>query len=196
VTHIEVRPNGRFQARAGQLYLGTFRSEAEAIAAGAGYHRAPSAWDGDEGGKRIDTLREMWLAGSSAGVIAQKLGPDVTRNMVIGKIKTLGMFRNPNNPKRGRGARQGSSPSIRRAHPGGGGRPRAVRAAPAPMPPPVTPLMVPLLLLGFGCCKYPVGAETGRNQLFCALATDRVYCEYHDRVAHNPTPLARLGWRS
>lgn len=44
------------------------------------------AWTDD----RIDLLRTMWLAGSSASQIAAVLG-EVTRNAVIGKVHRLGL---------------------------------------------------------------------------------------------------------
>lgn len=40
--------------------------------------------------ERVDVLRTMWLAGSSASQIAAVLG-DVTRNAVIGKVHRLGL---------------------------------------------------------------------------------------------------------
>ena len=40
--------------------------------------------------ERVETLKTMWLAGSSASQIAATLG-DVTRNAVIGKVHRLGL---------------------------------------------------------------------------------------------------------
>lgn len=41
--------------------------------------------------ERIDTLRKLWLAGSSASQIAKQLSDGMTRNAVIGKVHRLGL---------------------------------------------------------------------------------------------------------
>lgn len=41
--------------------------------------------------ERIVRLRELWLAGDSAGFIAVEMGPGLTRNSVIGKAHRIGL---------------------------------------------------------------------------------------------------------
>jgi len=41
--------------------------------------------------ERIETLRKLWLAGSSASQIAKQLSNGMTRNAVIGKVHRLGL---------------------------------------------------------------------------------------------------------
>lgn len=49
---------------------------------------------------RVATLREMWLAGNSAGAIVQAIGPGITRNAVLGKISRMGLLRHSERPQR------------------------------------------------------------------------------------------------
>jgi len=46
----------------------------------------------------IETIKTMWQAGSSASVIAQSLGQNITRNAVIGKISRMKIDRHRSKP--------------------------------------------------------------------------------------------------
>lgn len=47
--------------------------------------------------RKIETVRAMWTAGSSAGEIAAVLG--VSRDSVLGRVYRMGLVRNPTKPR-------------------------------------------------------------------------------------------------
>ncbi|MFN4296773.1 MAG: GcrA family cell cycle regulator [Brevundimonas sp.] len=52
--------------------------------------------------ERIALLESLWMAGKSAGQVAQAIGGGATRNAIIGKIHRLGLVRDlPTKPGRG-----------------------------------------------------------------------------------------------
>ncbi|MGD1887641.1 MAG: GcrA family cell cycle regulator [Cohaesibacteraceae bacterium] len=168
--------------------------------------------------ERVEVLKTMWLAGSSASQIAATLG-DVTRNAVIGKVHRLGLS--------GRGkptstaaprARKPRAPSSGASRPRrstttrSGGQPLSIGAT-ALKPSeelvaeaeivPVARGRVDLVLVGESpklsiqdlkenTCRWPVGDPLSDDFHFCGRAThdDHPYCEYHCNVAFQ-TPNER-----
>ena len=66
---------------------------------------------------RIAIVKKMWKAGSSAREIADRLGSEISRNAVIGKVTRLKLTRSSNNtPSSGR-RRKKVSPMTKRASP-------------------------------------------------------------------------------
>ncbi|MEM1284282.1 MAG: GcrA family cell cycle regulator [Pseudomonadota bacterium] len=168
--------------------------------------------------ERVEVLKTMWLAGSSASQIAATLG-DVTRNAVIGKVHRLGLS--------GRGkptstaaprARKPRAPSSSASRPRrntttrSGGQPLSIGAT-ALKPSeelvaeaeivPVARGRVDLVLVGESpklsiqdlkenTCRWPVGDPLSDDFHFCGRAThdDHPYCEYHCNVAFQ-TPNER-----
>ncbi|MBV6659271.1 MAG: GcrA cell cycle regulator [Devosiaceae bacterium] len=160
--------------------------------------------------ERVETLKTMWLAGSSASQIAAALG-DVTRNAVIGKVHRLGLS--------GRGKPTSTAaPRARkpRTTTAATSRPRrttttrsaggmtvgatALRATPnplaAPEAEPVVRGRVDLVLVGESprltiqelredTCRWPVGDPLSDDFHFCGRATQdgKTYCDYHCGVA-------------
>jgi hypothetical protein len=43
--------------------------------------------------EKIATLRQLWIEGCSAALIAKRMGPDVTKSMIDGKILRMGLKR-------------------------------------------------------------------------------------------------------
>ncbi len=136
--------------------------------------------------ERVARLRELFHAGVSFSGIAKDLG-GVTRNAVIGKASRIGLP--------GRSERQPSAPRVPRVP-----RPlaaervvvRASRPAPVEVPTPVRSAPVPcgpglpLEKLSLTTCRWPIGPETGADQLFCGAvkpAEGGAYCEAHGRLA-------------
>ena len=84
--------------------------------------------------ERVETLKRMWVEGSSASTIAKALG-GVTRNAVIGKVHRLGLSN-----------RAAGAPGEAEPEPVEAAVPTAARAEPRPVPathsaePPATPM--------------------------------------------------------
>ena len=163
------------------------------------------AWTDD----RVETLKTMWLAGSSASQIAAALG-DVTRNAVIGKVHRLGLS--------GRGKPTSTAtPRARkpRASSGGASRPRrsttrtstpitlgatALNVQPEGeqqiVAEPVVRGRADLVLVGESprlsiqelkenTCRWPIGDPLQDDFHFCGRSTleGQPYCEFHCGVA-------------
>ena len=85
--------------------------------------------------ERVETLKRMWVEGSSASTIAKALGGGVTRNAVIGKVHRLGLS------NRAAGAPTEAAEPVEAAAPA-----EAPRPEPRPIPathsaePPPTPM--------------------------------------------------------
>lgn len=79
--------------------------------------------------ERIETLRQLWEQGLTAGQIAEKLGEGLTRNAVIGKAHRLGLKGRPSPVKAGAEAAAAAPAPAAAPKP-------AAAAAPAPAPAP------------------------------------------------------------
>lgn len=158
----------------------------------------------------VDRLKKLWAEGKSATQIAMALGGGITRNAVIGKVSRLGLQRvgvggGPSSPS----ARNQAAKIQRRnnapPHQPLEGKPFRVSeqgrvyAQPeqVPLPPePVVkgePLMLTLLELPKGACKWPIGGPDP-IQRFCGLRQhgETPYCADHAKVGYsNASSLAR-----
>lgn len=166
--------------------------------------------------ERVETLRTMWLAGSSASQIAAVLG-DVTRNAVIGKVHRLGLS--------GRGKPTSTAtPRARKPRASSGASTRTRRSPTRPAAPvtmgatalkgdlneqqqvvaePVVRGRADLVLVGESprlqiqelkenTCRWPIGDPLTEDFHFCGRGTleGQPYCEYHCGVAFQ-TPNER-----
>lgn len=158
----------------------------------AAFHR-PNPWT-DE---RVEKLRNLWSEGWSASEIARVLGPDFTRNAVIGKVHRLNLQKRATRvsrvlgapriakTKRQREARvarmKSWTPKLPPAMPT-----HALPAEPLVEPP---PLMLSIMDLTFTTCRWPIGDPKQPGFGFCGhpVADGAPYCNFHKSVAfHKP----------
>lgn len=121
---------------------------------------------------RVQVLRDMWGQGCTAREIAERLGPGVSRNAVIGKANRLGLSQ-PTKSSVSRKAR-------RRA---------PVQKRPDPMPEePVIGDGATILTLTKSSCRWPIGHPGEEGFKFCGAGTEdnQPYCPYHARMAYQP----------
>jgi GcrA cell cycle regulator len=159
------------------------------------FHEDREPWTDD----REAVLKRLWKDGYSASQIAKKMG-GCTRNAVIGKVSRLGLS-----------SRKVPSRPVRRDRPtrvipaGVDGRtlnhaPRSrivLRPPCKPLDPPTAvtlePLMVSVLALTSGMCRWPTGE--GREHLFCGHpwhGEHGPYCATHTALAYvKPTHKVR-----
>jgi GcrA cell cycle regulator len=149
--------------------------------------------------EREDKLKVLYSEGLSASQIARILGPDITRNGVLGKIHRWKKAGIPGPWMEGGRPYQPRQYAM---------RPRAPRALPAepaavvikePEPDAVTLAdgsHVGLLALENGMCRWPYGDPTEPDFHFCGHArkemtpvlSDCPYCGFHMRCAYQPRP--------
>lgn len=141
--------------------------------------------------EKVALVQSVWEGAGSARGIAAAIGPDISRNAVIGVYER--------------------NPELARTHPLGPTarslskrayakkaktvKPPKKNAAPGVrLPPPVLPEVIeppvfrrlPLEALSRNECKWPSGDPKEPGFGFCAAATDgSPYCAYHSRVAYN-----------
>ncbi len=142
---------------------------------------------------RKEQAASLWTSGSTASEIARTLGGGLSRNAVIGVITRMGLQRGlPASPAKAKVQR----PSTPRPVVGRG--PHDPKAA---KPPTEVVVFEPacsagakfLMALTERCCRFPVGAATGADQLFCARARPEgeVYCRQHKSIASGGLPDMR-----
>jgi GcrA cell cycle regulator len=146
--------------------------------------------------ERVATLTKLWADGLSASQIAAELG-GVTRNAVIGKVHRLGLSGRAKSassaPKRAKQApRTGSFNSAPRAKSG-----TKERTVPTSLPSrkKVEDIAEPeckklsLVELTEKTCRWPHGDPATDEFHFCGhgVKDDSPYCEYHSRMAYQPT---------
>ncbi len=159
------------------------------------------AWTDD----RVEVLRKLWLDGHSASQIAAELG-GVTRNAVIGKVHRLGLS--------GRGQPTSTIKRQRRARRSVSGVNRTRRTLSVgatalkadyvnaiatdlrPLDDIVVPIAKRLTIdhLTDKTCKWPNGDPGHDDFHYCGHDSleSGPYCEYHARVAYQPsTPRSR-----
>lgn len=173
-------------------------------------------WEGPEGPARVERMRKLWAKGLSCSQVATRMGDDVTKSMVIGKITRLGA------KARSEGhtayvAATGHPP------PGYGGRTLAPTAPPKPPKPevmvrkpretPADALLAASTIVPFNAtwrlgdqppkrCKWPMGDPLKDSFCVCGHPVGEPddpkanYCDKHLAVATHPgskqTPKARL----
>lgn len=146
----------------------------------------------------VELLKKLWAEGQSCSQIAAQLG-GVTRNAVIGKLHRENVLGRAapvrSRPKRARATVVARKPTLAR------NLQRAQRQEPKPPKPLPPPPLVPpearnlgLMELTERTCKFPIGEETGRNQLFCGAAKPEggsAYCAWHRGLAHSSPTVWR-----
>jgi GcrA cell cycle regulator len=166
---------------------------------------AKMAWTNE----RIELLHRLWLAGRSAAEISQELGPDISRNAVIGKVSRLGLTdqsRAPaarakrrsaeaTNAPRYRGpAREGSAARPRRHAFAGDGKQHlgTIRDFGRTIAAPLA-RCVALDELDADMCRWPLGEPLSHEFRFCGAQTvpKRSYCSCHLRAAYRPESRPR-----
>ncbi len=155
--------------------------------------------------ERVGLLRKLWVEGLSASQIAAQIGPDVSRNAVIGKLHRLGLS--------GRGKAPASAPGRARKSVPPSSEPPAAVAPPAPVPcvrsaPMVVPglaqadgapnafleVVVPwsqrvtIMELRESMCRWPLGDPTAADFRFCGgrAISGMPYCPHHAQIAYQP----------
>lgn len=150
----------------------------------------------------IELLTTYWKEGLSASQVAEKLGPEFTKNAVIGKIHRLKIQNEGNRTPRPRAA----SPKPRTASRGVSRPRRAVARSTARSydhvfasrlhhdPIPEIDFLLPdtdkfgssiaVMALGAKSCKWPVGDPLAADFRFCGAHAPDVYCEHHQSVAY------------
>ena len=161
--------------------------------------RISLTWDED----RTEKLKALWAEGLSASKIADKLGDNITRNAVIGKVSRLKLM--------GRATSQSRKPTVKRVP--ANNRPRAtskprqsawqqhLAGLTADLPPPVVEQPMPLhqrrtiLTVEARECRWPVGDPQDADFHLCGgkAVEGLPYCECHarrafSRPAGHPSP--------
>jgi len=143
---------------------------------------------------RVALLSKLWADGLSASQIAAELG-GVTRNAVIGKVHRLGLSgrAKPANssikrPKRASNKGYGKSKSSPRSGNKGMSLSVVTRTVIEDIPEPES-LKMNLVDLTECTCRWPSGDPATSDFHFCGHKTkeDSPYCEYHSRLAYQPT---------
>jgi len=156
--------------------------------------------------ERVETLKASWLDGNSASQVARQLGGGVSRNAVISKLHRLGLTGERSPVRRTAGSSQTRVRSQKIAAPkktygkaederDHSARAKRIQAAvDGDLPPLMEPIVAgkypatasakTLLQLGRHDCRFPVGDETGAEQLHCGAQTGGgVYCPGHGEIA-------------
>ena len=146
------------------------------------------AFWGDEA--NVEKLKKLYAEGKSNGQISKAFGGAVSRNAIIGKVNRLGLKRG-GEYMREQSAKQTAKrqAAIAREEKKRLALKIAPAAAPSTIRPPTPPseppkppkaLMLTLVELKAGQCKWPIGDD--RPQRFCGLAkADDRYCAFHAR---------------
>lgn len=147
-------------------------------------HNARS-WSQEE----ISILTRMWNDGASAREIAKALGTGRSRNSVIGMAHRSGL------PPRTKSRRQPATRGVKKYKPRQRKewtpKPRPLPPEPEPMP---EMLMVSLLDIKDGQCRYPIGDPLQSGFGFCGLAVageHTSYCRFHHRICHESEAALR-----
>ena len=131
----------------------------------------------------VEKLRELWLAGNSAGQIANIIGAGYSRNAVIGKLSRLGLTGRTD--RRTKYTTRGVRKSRKRKQPSGLPMPSPMSAfvaalAAAPVePPPMPDAPAPadqrrsLLELEPHHCRWPIGDVREPDFHFCGAQKGR-----------------------
>jgi GcrA cell cycle regulator len=141
---------------------------------------------------RVRTLSTLWSAGLSAAAVAKRLGGEVTRNAVIGKLHRLGLA----------GRERPSAPKIVRSRPPAAPAASA-RAAGMPSRAPASPCMIAaapdemglatLLSVRAGQCRWPLGDPNADTFRLCGRPACRgAFCGAHGALAYRRTAKDHL----
>lgn len=149
--------------------------------------------------ERVEILKKLWIDGLSASQIAAKLGDNITRNAVIGKVHRLGLSGrgSPTRVSRPRTRRPRQPSAPRRVATSGNA---ALKPQPAlvtrrePAPEPIHLVDIPkserigILELTEKTCRWPHGDPESEDFFFCGQTPSdgTPYCEYHASIAYQP----------
>ena len=126
-------------------------------------------------------MLKLWEAGSSATIIAQRLGTGKTRNAIMGRLNRLGKMRTRGDVnKKGNPVREPRPPK----------RPLVIKYRPV-RPTPVAPnpnMLVAFMALREHHCRWPVGDPMDPSFRFCGEQRDSTspYCTYHHLQSVQP----------
>ena len=152
----------------------------------------------------IEQLTKLWKEGVSASQIAIALGPDFTKNAVIGKVHRLKLSNDSSRPARPKSstskpkssgvsrtqrskARTVARTTIDQFH--------ASRLHEEPIPDLSFVLQdtvnfgssAAILDLKTDTCKWPVGDPLSQDFRFCNASCEGTYCTHHQTVAYRST---------
>ena len=175
------------------------------------YVKPPPVWTED----RVALLIRLWDQGLSAQKCSDRLGPDISRNAVIGKVRRLNLPMrtkpHPRKPKPEPGGETAANPEEpklppRPVMPGKPNLPKikvsartglaATYAKPEPVPHEIVEKPVGTVLLQHlrAChCRYPVAEISPRVFAYCPepAVEGQSWCEYHFQVCFWPQAQVR-----
>ncbi|MBV1700569.1 MAG: GcrA cell cycle regulator [Hyphomicrobiales bacterium] len=162
--------------------------------------------------ERIETLRQLWLEGLSASKIASRLGSNITRNAVIGKVHRMGMANREKTtdqlPTRARNpdAPRNTMPVTGHGGGGGGGGVRgntalatdmvtAIASLPQVQTKTAEAVVIPMtervtiMELRESMCRWPIGDPMSSDFRYCGSRSpigSGPYCAGHAQIAYQP----------
>lgn len=146
--------------------------------------------------ERVEAMTALWLEGVSAEAIATRIGPEVTRSAVLGKLHRLGIVRPQSvRPKTVRPKRT-MAPAARKT-PKGVVKPTSpVVRSQATLPVTIATEVLPLATLGSvrcGQCRWPIGDPGHGGLPVCGRAVSRgAYCDGHAAIGYQKRRLTSL----
>lgn len=159
-----------------------------------------SAWTDDH----VEKMKTLWESGASCSQIAGELGPDFTRNSVIGKMHRLNLS--------GRDKKVHTAPKLQRDRNrfvprSGNVTPQRSYAKAAPRPPHPAPHVpdvleemraLTLMELTQSNCRWPLGDPRDEWFRFCGndKDMDHSYCPFHKRLSVSPSNNAERNARA
>ncbi|HBY44116.1 GcrA family cell cycle regulator [Brevundimonas diminuta] len=139
--------------------------------------------------ERIRRLIALWGEGRTAAAIADRLGPEISRCAVLGKVHRLGLVRAApaRPPSRPRGASAFPKRRFQQVAPS---RPASQVSSPAaPERPEATVLSVRR-----GQCRWPYGTPGSVDFGLCGHAVARgAFCAAHAAIGYQTRPMSAEG---
>lgn len=141
--------------------------------------------------ENVAKLKKLYAEGYSNGQISKAFGGAVSRNAIIGKVNRLGLKRGgeymreqsaKQTAKRQAAVAREEKKALQAKLAQSSTAPSTIRPPTPPSEPPKPPkaLMLTLVELKAGQCKWPIGDD--RPQRFCGMAmADERYCAFHAR---------------
>ena len=154
---------------------------------------------------RVALLKKLWASGLSASQVAKRLGHDVSRNAVIGKVRRLGVSERAKSPRqayaensKAQGKKQSAAFAAQARQAAAQSNPARSafdfrtqpkpaphsKRLPASMPPAPEPEAVAIAALTGAICHWPLerNAQGDDEQLYCGVDRDprsTRYCLHH-----------------
>lgn len=153
-------------------------------------------WTDDE----VQALKTLHGAGLSASRIAVRLGRNISRSAVLGKLNRLGLCTrkpfDPERPPKPRKPRLQREP-VRPTLPAKAcfSFPKSLKPPPPPLPRLTAGGRVTVLGLTERTCRWPIGNPGNEDFCFCGHSPrdGSPYCEYHASIAYRPRPDRHAG---